>query len=313
MPQGERGGGRACRLGDGRVLVMGGLGNQSRTIVGTVEAWAPLSSSSSCAGGAGGNDDGGLWTQMCSMRTARVNFGACTLPCGWRVIAVGGEVAPPPGMAGGAITQEAEVFEAQSNSWSALPPLSVERYGCGCAALADGAVLIAGGYGGQDRRPVAHGGAVLGGSQGIGAFALPGLSADGSGGQSGQETGGETCPAAVSVWRALPTRLRLAADRASASFCCLRVCVSRAAGVSAPQPKRLALGCACCAMFASQATAGAAGGRGRHLHSAELALDFGISTDADASAAAAASGVGVGSWTYLPAPALSTARKAFGE
>eukprot|EP01048_Picozoa_sp_COSAG05_P000027 COSAG05_NODE_1_length_66591_cov_307.301581_27_plen_356_part_00 len=151
MPQGERSSGRACVLANGRVLVIGGLGKRGRSITGIVEAWAPPH-----AGGGNSTDaEGGSWSSLCSMRTARVNFGACTLPGGFRVIAVGGEVAPSANGGGaGAITQDVEIYDATTDNWAALPPMSVERHGCGCATLADGTVLIVGGYGGLDRRRV---------------------------------------------------------------------------------------------------------------------------------------------------------------
>jgi hypothetical protein len=263
MPQGERSSGCACLLADGRVLVMGGLGKRGRSIMATVEAWAPPVGSGggtraqrgSAAGGQEGGhrrlgaarvdhrddpagesrSEGGTWVSLCSMRTARVNFGACTLPGGSRVRVVGGEVASPPARGGngggvtaggGGITQDAEVYDAASDSWAALPQMSVERHGCGCAALADGTVLIAGGYGGLDRRTsaAAAAAAVAGGRQ-------------------------QPQPPQTELLSAVPTG---ATDR--------------------PARRPAAAGCPCCVVFTSEA---GKHGDGRHLHSAELASDNG--------------------------------------
>ncbi len=63
----ERSGARACTLGDGRVLVLGGLAKGGRVILDSVECFDPASEA---------------WTSLAPMFTGRVNFAACVLPGG---------------------------------------------------------------------------------------------------------------------------------------------------------------------------------------------------------------------------------------
>lgn len=177
------------------------------------------------------------------------------------------------------IAQSVELYDSSTNCWSCLPDMSVERYGCGCGVLADGAVVVVGGYGGKDQRPQAQAGFSEPGTAASSAPLTAGAAATVVGGFASMQT-----PAPV----ADPQLVRCAPAATPGS-------PSR---VGAPGRLRIS-GCACCAMFTSDNTAG--GARGRHLHSAELLLDFG---DAQGKAS---------DWTWIPAPALRTARKGFAD
>ena len=63
----ERSGARACTLGDGRVLVIGGLAKGGRVILESVECFDPVAEA---------------WSSLAPMFTGRVNFAACALPGG---------------------------------------------------------------------------------------------------------------------------------------------------------------------------------------------------------------------------------------
>ena len=273
----ERSGARACTLADGRVVVIGGLAKGGRIILQTVEAFDPESH---------------RWSELASLNTGRVNFAACVLPGGARLVVAGGET---NGLdMSQRIAQSVELYDAASNAWSYLPDMSVERYGCGCGVLPDGAVLIVGGYGGKDNRkpevidaqvmmdlaaaaPVASAGAMAPvASAGAMAGVVGGFATLGSGGAGMR----------------LPP---VAAARGAASSAPSSGSMPEGGGLGRVRGS----GCACCAMFTSDSTKGSA--RGRHLHSAELLLDFG-SGDGNAS-----------DWTWVPGPPLRTARKGFAD
>jgi hypothetical protein len=63
----ERSGARACTLGDGRVVVIGGLAKGGRVILESVEAFDPTAHA---------------WCSLAPLHTGRVNFAACVLPGG---------------------------------------------------------------------------------------------------------------------------------------------------------------------------------------------------------------------------------------
>ncbi len=177
------------------------------------------------------------------------------------------------------IAQSVELYDSITNSWSCLPDMSVERYGCGCGVLADGAVVVVGGYGGKDQRPQAQLAAAESATEAGSAPLSAGATATVVGGFASMQALGPARPAvqsAVCAPAAPP-------DSSSAG---------RGAG-------RLRMnGCACCAMFTSDDTKGV---RGRHLHSAELLLNF---DDAQGKAS---------DWTWVPGPAMRTARKGFAD
>ena len=215
----EHSGARALTLGDGRVVVIGGLAKGGRVILDTVEAYDPATRS---------------WSALAPLHTGRVNFAACALPGGSRLLVAGGEVSGID--MSQRITQSVELYDSAQDSWAYLPELSVERYGCGCGVLPDGAVLVVGGYGGKDRRPPPEPEPEADGYT-VGSFATLGLPPQ----------------AVVATTAATP-----AAE----------------GGAARPTVRGLrSTGCPCCAMFTSDPTD--ANTRGRHLHSSELLLDFG--------------------------------------
>ena len=197
------------------------------------------------------------------------------------------------------ITQSVELYDSIADSWSYLPEMSVERYGCGCGVLADGAMIVVGGYGGKDRRAQQQQPPQL--LQTVGtaeAGAPPPPSALSAGAAATMVGGFASFGGSVSATGA-------------ADMCPVATAPGAATGAGAviAPPASLpsggglgrvrASGCACCAMFTSDNTKGSA--RGRHLHSAELLLDFG-------------NGEGRASdWTWLPAPPLRSARKGFAD
>ncbi len=160
-----------------------------------------------------------------------------------------------------------------------MPDMSVERYGCGCGVLADGAVVVVGGYGGKDQRPQAQVAALESATQPALAPISAGATATVVGGFASMQPLGPARPTPQSA-----------------------VCAPAAPPETSPAARgagRLRMnGCACCAMFTSDDTKGV---RGRHLHSAELLLNFG---DAQGKAS---------DWTWVPGPAMRTARKGFAD
>ena len=286
MPAGERSGARACLVDKGQgslpmVLVIGGLGERGRAIVSTVEAYTFSTQ-------AAGQDlgEGGGWSLRAPMHTARVNFAATTLPGGGRVLVAGGEVkAANPGAS--TITQSVEVYDVTTDAWSVLQShnggLGVERYGCGAACLADGAVVIAGGYGGQDRRgpPRESQGPLF-----VQSFPSSGTVATGAGAvaaKSGQFAvggfaSGSTAllPSAFDTAGSAPAPSLSAAKVASVTGDTAKVQQGRGEDVASstvattPRQQRAALlaslprlGCACCAQFTAESASAAGTGGGR--------------------------------------------------
>jgi hypothetical protein len=116
----ERSGAGACLLASGVVVVVGGAADSGKEVLATVEAFDPA------VGG---------WRGCASMAVPRVNFGLAALPGRRRAVAAGGE-----GGGLGNILGSVEVYDAEADAWSGLPPMAIARYGAGCAALADGRV-----------------------------------------------------------------------------------------------------------------------------------------------------------------------------
>ena len=118
-----RSGHSALLLGDGRVLVVGGLSPQVQP---SAEIYDPASRS---------------WSQAASMRVARYHHAAVLLP-GGRVLVAGGS-GDGPHEAQGAL-DSVEVYDPIADSWIPGPSLQVPRVELQAAVLAQG-VLVAGG------------------------------------------------------------------------------------------------------------------------------------------------------------------------
>jgi phosphatidylserine/phosphatidylglycerophosphate/cardiolipin synthase-like enzyme len=123
----------ATRLLDGRVLVVGGIKNGSSTgYLNSAQIFDPAAN-----GGLGG------WTDTGSMGKARKDHTATLLPDG-RVLVAGGFNMTDFTM------RYAEIFDPAAGggvgAWSATGPLGTGRYSHTATRLADGKVLVAGGY-----------------------------------------------------------------------------------------------------------------------------------------------------------------------
>ncbi len=115
----------AVRLGDGRVLVAGGVNGS--TLVASAELFDPAS---------------GTWTTTGSMAVSRLGHAAVLLADG-RVLVVGGVsnytcAAEPVGTS-------AEIYDPATGLWSPTGSMQVARSSAAIALLADGKVLVAGG------------------------------------------------------------------------------------------------------------------------------------------------------------------------
>ncbi|TMA97303.1 MAG: PKD domain-containing protein, partial [Deltaproteobacteria bacterium] len=115
----------AVRLGDGRVLVAGGVNGS--TLVASAELFDPAS---------------GTWTTTGSMAVSRLGHAAVLLADG-RVLVVGGVsnytcAAEPVGTS-------AEIYDPATGLWSPTGSMQVARSSAAIALLADGNVLVAGG------------------------------------------------------------------------------------------------------------------------------------------------------------------------
>jgi hypothetical protein len=128
-------GGRPLVLDDGRVLFVGGLGPQAKTVLSTAELYDPAT---------------GTFTTTGSLAEARVYFGAAKLLDG-RVLVAGGI------NDGAAALASAEVFDPKTGTFTPTKmPMTVARTFPAAATLADGRVLVAGGM--NDIRGYAAGG-----------------------------------------------------------------------------------------------------------------------------------------------------------
>ena len=119
----------AAPLPDGRVLIAGGVADGA--VVASAELFDPATSTFSSAG-------------VGSMSTARHLAAAAPLPDG-RVLIAGGLSA-----SGGSVLSSAELFDPASNTFSSagVGPMITRRQGPVAAPLANGKVLIAGGFNG---------------------------------------------------------------------------------------------------------------------------------------------------------------------
>ena len=117
----------AAPLPDGRVLVAGGASGFF-AFLSSAEVFNPQTNSFSSAG-------------LGAMSSARFAAAAAALPDG-RVLVAGGQEN------GSSILSSAEVFNPQTNSFSAVGPMGSARFGPAAAPLPDGRVLVAGGTSG---------------------------------------------------------------------------------------------------------------------------------------------------------------------
>jgi hypothetical protein len=121
----------ATRLTDGRVLVVGGGGNDNLALA-SAELFDPAT---------------GTWTLTGSLGAPRFGHQAALLADG-RVLVVGGDAGGPPPDFGR--TSSAEIYDPASGTWAPTGSMAITRGGHTATALADGTVLVAGGWG--DRR-----------------------------------------------------------------------------------------------------------------------------------------------------------------
>ena len=115
----------AVRLGDGRVLVAGGVNGS--TLVASAELFDPAS---------------GTWTTTGSMAVSRLGHAAVLLADG-RVLVVGG--VSNYTCAAGPVGTSAEIYDPATGKWSETGSMQVARSSAAIALLADGKVLVAGG------------------------------------------------------------------------------------------------------------------------------------------------------------------------
>ena len=113
----------ATRLNDGRVLVTGGVINQSSTVLNSVELYDPNTNS---------------WSAASPMNAAREQHTATLLSNG-KVLITGGFTT------GFAQLASAEVYDPTTNVWSAAPSMSITRIAHRALRLNGGQILITGG------------------------------------------------------------------------------------------------------------------------------------------------------------------------
>ena len=127
-----RAGATATALPDGQVLIAGGY-NGTSGILQSAELFNPATDTFTALTGSGNE-----------LQTARAGASAAALP--------GGQVLIAGGYGNSGYLQSAELFNPATDTFTALPAsgnteLQTARYGAAAAALPDGQVLIAGGYG----------------------------------------------------------------------------------------------------------------------------------------------------------------------
>jgi hypothetical protein len=97
--------------------------------------------------------DRGTWVEVAKPLQGRANAQMTLLPDG-RVLVAGGTEVTPEAVAngeliiGGPALQTTEIYDPASDTWTAGPPLLEPRQGGTAVTLADGSVLVFGGYGG---------------------------------------------------------------------------------------------------------------------------------------------------------------------
>jgi uncharacterized delta-60 repeat protein len=121
----------ATRLADGRVLVAGG--ENARTDLTSAEIYDPAT---------------GAWRATGSMTMGRVYHAATALSDGSILVAGGGS-----DYSGGKFLASAELFDPKTGTWRATGSMAGQRNFETATLLADGRVLVAGGFGAQE--PVA--------------------------------------------------------------------------------------------------------------------------------------------------------------
>lgn len=122
----------ATRLGDGRVLVAGGIDPSLKTAHTAAEVYLPS----------------GDWTKTASLRTGRTRH-AAALISGGRVLAVGGSTGSAP-------LASAETWDPLTGQWAATGAMTAARDWTRIVSLVDGAVLAAGGARGATIDPGAE-------------------------------------------------------------------------------------------------------------------------------------------------------------
>ncbi len=114
----------AVRLGDGRVLVVGGT-KMGDVPIASAELYDPKADA---------------WSSAGAMATARANFAVALLANGKVLVAGGNDNALPTSS-----TPKAELYDPLANAWSAAPSMAATRANAYAAPLEGGKVLVAGG------------------------------------------------------------------------------------------------------------------------------------------------------------------------
>ena len=114
-------------LPDGQVLAAGAYLLGADFMTGAAETFDPTT---------------GSWTTAAPMSTSRADAIAALLPDG-KVLVAGGAVSSAPWSA----TSRADLYDPASRLWSPTGAMVAPRIGLGAATLADGRVLVAGGWG----------------------------------------------------------------------------------------------------------------------------------------------------------------------
>ena len=122
--------GNLILLQDGRALATGGgiEGSPGWSSTASVELFDPVK---------------GVWTIGSPMSVPRARHTATILP-GGDVLVVGGATTFHGDV--GSVTASVEIYSPRTNSWRAAAPMSIPRYVHQAALLADGRVLVAGGW-----------------------------------------------------------------------------------------------------------------------------------------------------------------------
>ncbi|MBU0676725.1 MAG: proprotein convertase P-domain-containing protein [Verrucomicrobia bacterium] len=117
----------ATMLPNGKVLVAGGTPNGS-TSLSSAELYDPAT---------------GTWSNTASMGTARINYSATLLPNG-KVLVAGGRNGPAGNS--GSYLSSAEIYDPATGTWSGTASMGTARDTHSATRLANGKVLVAGGF-----------------------------------------------------------------------------------------------------------------------------------------------------------------------